>query len=129
MHLVAGGACDQISGMAALDATGVRWPVQMTSQTDAVRLCRRELGRVTNIRGGRRFRVLSARPVTRFTGLFDPVVRILLESLPNIFVARLACLPARVARLLSPRARCKRQDAERGQYRSLPNTARVLCQR
>ncbi len=104
VDLMTGGARHQISGVAALDAAGVRRPVQMAHQTRAVGLRRRKLRWITNIRGGRRFRVLRSRPMTRFAGLFHPVVRVLLESVPDLFVARQACLRAHIARLLSPRA-------------------------
>ena len=129
MDLVARGAGYQVSGVAALDASGVCGPAQMTRQTRAVRLRRRKFRRITDIRGGRRFRVLRSRPVTRFAGLFDSVVRIFLEGFPDIFVARKACFRARIAGLLSWRACNKRQHAERGQNGSRPSIARVLCQR
>ncbi len=120
MALVTGCASYQVTGVAALDASGKCRLVQMTRQTGAVRLRRRELRRIADIRGGRRFGVFSPRPVTRFAGLCDAAVRVFLESLPDIFVARQACLRAHITRLLSRRASRKSQDAERAQNEDNP---------
>jgi hypothetical protein len=89
--------------MAALDPANVRRLVQMALQAVAIRFRRGQMGRIDDIRLIRRCGVLPTRPVARFARLGIPpaaflsihhFVRTLLESVVDIFVARLASFRA-----------------------------------
>jgi hypothetical protein len=98
MNLVTCGAGHLVLDMAALQAANVRRLVEMARETAAVHFRGGEFGGIADVGGAGAFRVLAARTVARFTrarfptALFvflDGNVRVLLESLVDVFVAYL----------------------------------------
>ena len=96
MNLMTGRARNLVLHVAALEAPHVRRLVQVTIEADLVGGNRGKFARIADIRGGSRLYMFLARPVAGLTGPsfkstsllgFDGIVRALLKSLENIFMA------------------------------------------
>ena len=83
----------------AVEAAHMRGLIKMAGETELVGFRRFEFRRVADIGGIHRFRVFTSRSVARFAGVvfetallvgFYLVVRVLLKSVENVFVAALA---------------------------------------
>jgi hypothetical protein len=98
--------------MCALNSPGMRGLIEMTTQTDALALRRRERGRVADVFFVERFGVHTARTVARFAGFAFPasigtplgvrlkgVMRVVGERLGDVLMAYQTHVAADVGRL------------------------------
>jgi hypothetical protein len=96
---MAGGATYLVPGMTAINASAVSGLIPMAGEADAIGFAGIQLGRLSDIRGGRRFGVLATRPVAALAGFgvptafligFHQLVRVLLKGVEDVLVTHLA---------------------------------------
>jgi hypothetical protein len=118
MNLMTRGAGHLILDMAALQAANLRRLVEVAREAAPVHFRRRKLGGVADVGGTGAFRVFAAGTVARFTPvrlktaplvLLDCDVRVLLESLVDVFVANLTSFRAYIGSRLIGRRLIRRQ--------------------
>ena len=137
-------AGDLALGMTALNASGVRRPIQMAFQASLIHVGGRKLGRIPDLIRRSGLGMLTPRAMTGFAGLAVPsslLIRLndLMRALPDrveyIFVAGLADLRADVGRRLIAGGRLLRADLPPQQSHaqnrpsSIPVSEHALCSR